>query len=180
MQAQRRRFRRRPSASMLLTLALIVFVVLRLWRAFSLPLPRTEPLLEEQPYQVQRIVDGDTIIVHSLDGSTEHRIRLLGMDTPETVRPGHAIEAWGPEATLFTQDFCKAGVVHFRLGRRRIDRYKRYLAWIYVDDQLLNAELVRAGLAKTTHYPGESSSLTRILKQAEEEARAAKRGIWSP
>ncbi len=163
---------------MLVSLVLAVFVVARMWNTFSQPTPRTPPLTEAE-YRVKRVVDGDTLIVHSLTGSDTHRIRLLGMDTPETVRPDHPVEPWGPEATTFTKDFCKQGVVRLRLGRRQIDKYGRYLAWIYVDENLLNAELVRAGLATTTNYPGESSSLTRELKQAEGEARRANRGIWS-
>jgi micrococcal nuclease len=134
-----------------------------------------------------RVVDGDTIIVTPLDQrressspSPQARVRLLGVDTPETVQPGHPVEPWGPEASAFTQQFlASSDQLELRLDRRRKDRYGRFLAYVYVEGRMLNEELVRAGLAKVVDYPGDSPQIKRLLRDAEEEARHNQRGIWS-
>jgi micrococcal nuclease len=65
-----------------------------------------------------------------------------------------------------------------RLDRRRKDRYDRFLAYVYVEDQMLNEELVRAGLARVSVYPGDSPQIAKRLREAEQEAQKANRGIW--
>ena len=82
-------------------------------------------------------------------------------------------------ATQFTQRFVSEGQVRLRFDRRRKDRFGRWLAYVYVGNQMLNEELVRAGLAKVKVYPGDSTILGRRLELAEELARDARRGIWS-
>jgi micrococcal nuclease len=109
----------------------------------------------------------------------EARVRLLGIDTPETVKPNAPVEPWGPEATEFTKRLTAEGNVRLELDKRRIDRYGRSLAYVYVGDRLLNEELVRAGLARVSVYPGDSATIERRLRAAEAEARKAERGIWS-
>jgi micrococcal nuclease len=135
---------------------------------------------------VVRIVDGDTIIVRRSgrgpkfsDESPQARVRLLGIDAPETVQPNHPIEPWGPEASEFAREFLSAGEVELRLDRRRKDRYNRFLAYVYVKGRVLNEELVQAGLARAVHYPGDSPTMARRLRSAEAAAQNEKRGIWS-
>ena len=99
--------------------------------------------LPEGVYQVRRVVDGDTLLLR--DGN---RVRLMGVDTPETVKPDHPVEPWGAEATAFTRNFVAAGPVRLAFDRVRLDRFNRYLAYVWVDDKLLNEELLRAGLAR--------------------------------
>jgi micrococcal nuclease len=60
-----------------------------------------------------------------------------------------------------------------------LDSYNRFLAYLYVGDKMLNVELVRAGLARVSHYPGDSATRHRLLIKAQDEARDARRGIWS-
>ena len=145
--------------------------------------------LAEGIYAVVRAVDGDTIIVTSdrpklVEGqppgkSKRARVRLISIDTPESVKPDHPTEPWGIEAAEFTKRFVSEGHVRLRFDRRRQDRFGRWLAYVYVGDQMLNEELVRAGLAKVKVYRGDSTVLGRRLELAEEVARKAKRGIWS-
>jgi micrococcal nuclease len=150
------------------------------------PSPATDMALREGGFEVVRVVDGDTLIVRPLDPEQRRRVdrrgvrlRLLGIDCPESVKPDHPVEPWGPESAAFTRDFVAGDRVQLRFDRRRIDRYQRYLAYAYVGDRMLNEALVRAGLARVSVFPGDSASMTRRLRKAEEEAREAKRGIWS-
>ena len=138
------------------------------------PGPEPPAALAEGVYEVDRVVDGDTLVL------TNHaRIRLIGADTPETKKPNHPVEPWGPEATEFTKRFVSGGRVRLQLDREQQDRYGRFLAYVFVDDQMLNEELIRKGLAKAkTGFPYSQSKKTRFLR-AQDEARAAGRAIWS-
>ncbi len=177
------RMRRRRTRLVLLVAALVVVVAARvgydwLFREDSAP-------LTAGPCEVVRVVDGDTVIVRQQtkppDPPSVHeaRVRLLGIDTPETVKPNSPVEPWGPEATEFTKRLTAEGNLRLELDKRRIDRYGRSLAYVFVGDKLLNEELVRAGLARVSVYPGDSATMERRLRAAEEEARKAERGIWS-
>ena len=153
---------------------LVAFVLLR---AAGVLLPPAPPdRLEPGPYHVERVVDGDTLLL-----SNGARVRLLGVDTPETVKPDHPVEPWGPEATRFTKDFVRGGRVRLQFDRTRKDRYGRFLAYVWVDRRLLNEELLRAGLARLSLYLDRyhEPDIERRLRQAAKEAEAAGRGIHS-
>lgn len=141
--------------------------------------------LVEGDYEVVRVVDGDTLVVRDSDASDPAvrsqrgvKLRLLGIDCPESVKPNHPVERFGPEATEFTKQFVAGGSVRLQFDRRRIDTYDRYLAYVFVDEQMLNEELVREGLARVSTYPGDSQSMARRFRAAEEEAKLQSRGIW--
>ena len=167
--ARPRRFRRRPRRTWLV-FVLFAGLALSRWghdRWRDLPRPLDEPPLAEGDYRVLRVVDGDTLIVappreHARPGRREIRLRLLGIDCPETVKPNHPVEPWGPEAAEFTRQFVAGGSIQLRFDKRRLDRYDRYLAYVSVDQQMLNEQLVRAGLASVTVYPGDSESMAQI------------------
>jgi micrococcal nuclease len=183
----RRRYRRRWSGGAILLIAL---VILAAWlgarhgvfpdRAASSP-----ETLQEGMYELVRVVDGDTIIVRpragmvgsSIDGHA--RVRLIGINAPESAKPNHPIQAWSAEAAQFARDFLKDGPIALRFDRRRKDRFDRFLAYAYVEDRMLNEALVREGLARAVHYSGDSPQIARLLREAEAEARHERRGIWS-
>lgn len=132
------------------------------------------------------MVDGDTLVVRdpnaadpAVRGQRGVKLRLLGIDCPESVKPNHPVEPWGLEATEFTEQFLAGGTVRLQFDRRRIDQYDRYLAYVFVGEQMLNEELVRAGLASVSVYSGDSQSMERRFRAAEEEAKMRSRGIWS-
>ena len=135
--------------------------------------PHEEPLREGN-YTVQRVVDGDTLLM-----TNAWRVRLLGVDTPETVKPNHPVEPWGPEASQFTREFVKDGLVRLRFDREREDKYGRRLAYVFVGDRMLNEELILAGLSPAKTYFNYSPDFKRRFVAAEKEAQAARRGIWS-
>ena len=156
--------------SLVLLVALVVAA--RLWYAHRQPaVPRS---LAAGIYPLQRAVDGDTLLL-----ANDARVRLLGIDTPETVRPGHPVEPWGPEASAFTKAFVSGGHVRLELDRERIDRYGRFLAYVWVDEKLLNEELLRAGLARVEPRAQITSPMRRRLEQAQTEAQLARNGLWS-
>ncbi|MFH1266468.1 MAG: thermonuclease family protein, partial [Planctomycetota bacterium] len=109
------------------------------------------------------------------------RIRLQGIDTPESVKPNHPVEPFGPEASEFTRRFVAegGGRVRLQFDRERVDKYGRFLAYVWVDDRMLNEELLRAGLATAETGFRYSKAMKDRFRRAEDEAKAAGRGIWS-
>ncbi|MGI6401163.1 MAG: thermonuclease family protein [Thermoguttaceae bacterium] len=128
---------------------------------------------------VERCVDGDTIIVHSSVG--RERVRFIGCDTPETVKPNHPVEPFGPEASAYTKERIAAAgnVVHLVSDGDKQDRYGRRLAIVYLgnDEISLNEDLVRRGLARATLQYNFSRAFKDRLYVAEETAKSERLGI---
>jgi micrococcal nuclease len=125
--------------------------------------------------QVTRVVDGDT--VEARIGGEVEDVRLIGVDTPETVKPDSPVECFGPQASSFTHRLLEGQSVRLVFGVERRDVYDRLLAYAYIGHRLFNAELVRRGLARTLEISPNTlhSALFRRL-----ELRAARdgRGLW--
>ncbi|MGQ0634683.1 MAG: thermonuclease family protein [Planctomycetaceae bacterium] len=154
---------------------LLLLAALAVWRLAQLDPDRAPPPpRQESVVFVRRAVDGDTLLL-----SDGQRVRLLGVDTPETKREETPIEPWGPEAHEFTRRHVEGRSVLLRYDRERRDKYNRLLAYVYVGDFFLNEELIRAGFGRAiTNHPYQES-MKRRFRQAEREAREAQRGIWS-
>lgn len=121
---------------------------------------------------VERVVDGDTLL---LDGN--ERVRLIGVNTPESVDPRRPVEAFGKEAAAFTRRLAEGRRVRLELGDESRDRYGRTLAFVYLEDgTFLNAEIIRQGYGHAfTRYPFRYADQFRNL---EREARENRRGLW--
>lgn len=183
-----RRFRRRTWRRWLVPLSLVAFLLVRVgldrW-----PGEADRPVdvdLPEGLYQVVRVVDGDTLLLQPPRGAVGAdsapgvlRVRLLGIDCPESVKPGNPVEPWALEASHFTREFVSGNLVRLRFDKRRMDKYHRRLAYVFVGEKMLNEELLRAGLARVMVFPGDSESIARGLRAAQAEARRSARGIWS-
>lgn len=155
---------------------LLLLVLLALAARLSFPPTKGPPALPEAErlHRVARVVDGDTLLLDS-----GQRVRLIGVDTPETVHPQRPPEPLGPEASEFTRRLVEGRQVRLEFDRERWDAYQRVLAYVYVDALLLNEELIRAGLSRAhTAFPFRSD-MQRRFRAAEAEARAARRGLWS-
>lgn len=130
---------------------------------------------------VDRVVDGDTIDV-IIDG-TEERVRLTGIDTPETARrdTGAPAECFADEATKFTESLLLVGTP-VRLERDVVGRddYGRILAYVYrADDGIfVNYEIVRQGYAQPLTIPP-NVTFADLMVEAAREAEAADAGLWS-
>lgn len=169
----RRRWPSRPWG-LVFALAVAALVGVRWWQTATGPQPPKS--LAEGDHAVRRVVDGDTLLL-----ANRARVRLIGVDTPETVKPDHPVEPFGPEATAFTRRFVDeaGGTVRLQFDRELVDKYGRFLAYVFDGDRMLNEELVRNGLATAETGFRYSESKKRLFRRAEEEARTAGRGIWS-
>lgn len=128
--------------------------------------------------KVIRVVDGDTIKVE-IDGATE-TIRLVGVDTPETVHPKKSVEFYGPEASTFTKNLLTGEMVWIvfdPIGNTK-DRYGRSIAHIYryPDGLWVNLELVRQGYARG--YYKFKFSYADTFRKYEEKAQKSLKGLW--
>jgi len=133
--------------------------------------------------RVVRVVDGDTLSV-LVDGTDkEVKVRLLGVNTPETVDPRRPVECFGKEASAYV----KARLTHARVRLEadpeadEVDKYGRLLRYIYTEDgHNVDADLIRDGYGFAyTSFPMTDTVKAEFLA-LEREARDAERGLWSP
>lgn len=131
----------------------------------------------EGPYQVIRVVDGDTIIV-DIDG-VEERIRLIGIDTPESVHPDadRNVE-YGKIASDFTKELLLNQEVFLEYDVQARDRYDRILAYVYINNVMFNMTLLKEGHAKVATYPPNVKFVDEFTA-LQEQARDAQKGVWS-
>jgi micrococcal nuclease len=125
---------------------------------------------------VTRVTDGDTIHV-TLHGRDE-RVRLIGVDTPEVPWYGGRGECFGIEAGLFARTRLSGRSIRLAFDVDRRDRYRRLLAYVYVDAELFNLTLVQHGYARAAPHPP-NARLAKAFALAEARARTAGRGLWS-
>ncbi|MDR1958248.1 MAG: thermonuclease family protein [Planctomycetaceae bacterium] len=132
--------------------------------------------IPEGVYEVERCVDGDTLLL-----TNKVRIRLIGANTPETVKQRTPVEPFGPEASAYTKrQIARAGNrVRLTFDGTPVDKYERVLAMVWLGNSLLNEDLIRQGLAKAELQYNYSRSMKNRFQKAEKEAKSAKRGIWS-
>lgn len=140
--------------------------------------PASDPTMLEANALVERVVDGDTVVV-SIDGTSEH-MRLIGIDTPETVKPNSPVECFGPEASAFTKSLLPEGTA-VRVVRdvEARDDYDRLLGYLYrADDGLfVNLEIIRSGYASLLTFPPNIAHVDEF-RAAAEAARRADLGLW--
>ena len=154
-------------------LVLSALVLLRPWETWD-ELWRDQPAASATVY-VTRVVDGDTVEVR-LDGREED-VRYIGVDTPETVKPDTPVQCFGPQASAFNHRLVEGRRVRLVFGEERRDVYGRLLAYVYLGDRFVNAELVRRGLARTLTIPPNDRYADRF-KRLEIAAARAGRGLW--
>ena len=135
--------------------------------------------VQQGPYPVTRAVDGDTIRV--MREGQEVVIRLIGINTPETVAPDRPVECYGPEASERTKELVSGQQVWLEYDEvtGEKDKYDRTLAYVWLSpDQMLNETLVREGYAEERTYQDGYRYQDR-LRQAEDAAQAAGAGLWT-
>src|SRR5438309_11531062 len=113
---------------------------------------------------VQRVVDGDTFI--ALEGTRRFRVRLIGVDTPETVKPGAPIGCFGPEASSYAHKTLTGRQVRLVYDVDRYDRYRRVLAYVYLGNTFFNLELVLRGYAVVDTVPPNVANVDESVKAA--------------
>lgn len=133
---------------------------------------------------VRRVVDGDTLEL--ADG---RRVRLLGVDTPETKHPDRPVERGGPQASDWMRSRIEGCPIRLEFDRERRDRHGRWLAYVFdagasissaeASSGFVNEELVRAGWSRADQRFPLRADYARRLRAAEQEARSARRGLWN-
>ncbi len=134
-----------------------------------------ESVSPREPARVTRVVDGDTIDVNL--GGEIVRVRLIGIDTPETVDPSEPVGCYGPAASHFTTTMLEGQEVGLEFDVEHLDRYGRTLAYVWLGDQLFNEVLVAQGFAQVSTYPPNVKYVDVFVK-AQREARSLGRGLW--
>src|SRR5262245_13534881 len=132
----------------------------------------------DQAATVLRVVDGDTLQVR-IDGRSE-KVRLIGVDTPESVDPRRPVQFFGKEAAAFTRGLASGKRVTLRAedGTPGRDKYNRLLRYVFLPDgRLLNAEIIRLGYGHAyLRYP---FSRMEEFRSHERSARAGHLGLWA-
>lgn len=154
------------------------FFILDTGRNFS-DVPESYPREDfsgDKAYRVEKVIDGDTITI-DYNGQSE-RVRLIGVDTPETDDPDKKLRASAKRATKFTQRLLGKRSVYLRFDQDKRDRYNRLLAYVYraPDGLFVNIELIQQGYGYAlVKYPFRHKDL---FQHYEAQARKARMGIW--
>jgi len=130
---------------------------------------QTNPSISEKEYFVERVVDGDTIIL-----SSGERIRYIGVDSPEIDDNA----CYSQESKLKNQELVEGKQVKLEKDVSDKDRYGRLLRYVYIDDQMVNELLVKEGVAIAKEYPPDVKYQNRFL-ELESEAQKNQFGMWS-
>lgn len=128
---------------------------------------------------VVRVIDGDTVDLRF--GERTERVRLIGIDTPETKKPNTPIQCFGPEASDYTKHLLPAGTaVSVRRDVQARDDYGRLLGYVYrsSDGLFVNLELARLGYARPLTIAPNNSQASKFVRAAQ-DAEAANRGLWA-
>lgn len=124
-----------------------------------------------------KCVDGDTIDL--IINNEEHRVRLLAIDTPESVKPNTEVQEFGKEASEYTCNLVQNAnkiMVEYDIGSKQ-DKYGRDVAWVWVDDNLLQLALINEGYAEVA-YVYENYKYVKELCMVQAIAQANEIGIW--
>ena len=138
---------------------------------------------------VTRVIDGDTVeveVTERIEGpgvglaavGRSYDVRLIGIDTPESVKPGSPVECFGKEASAATTALLQGQAVRLVKDVEDTDRYDRLLRYIYIGDEMANARLVTNGYATAYTYPPNIRH-SSLFAQLQRDAREAGRGLWS-
>lgn len=143
---------------------------------------RRTPRRAEALARVISLVDGDTMRVRAYRPARRtYTVRLIGVDTPETRKPGVAVECGGREARPSLKALAPRGAtVKLRTDptQARTDRYRRLLAYVYRGKRQLNVTQIARGWSRTYVYGGKRFQQYGRFRAAERKARRAKRGVW--
>jgi len=124
---------------------------------------------------VVRVVDGDTI--HVRIGARVEKVRYIGVNTPEVHHPTKGEEPGGREAAEVNRRLVEGQAVRLELDVQERDRYGRLLAYVWIGDLMINAELVRLGYAQVMTIPP-NVRYQEVFLKLQREAREAGRGLW--
>lgn len=128
-------------------------------------------------YTVTRVVDGDTIKINY--NSKEESVRLIGIDTPESVHPDASRNVFNGEiASNYTKTLLEGKDIELEFDTQKRDRYGRLLAYVYIDGTMVNRLLLKEGYAQVSTYPPNVKYVDEFIK-IQKSARENSKGLWS-
>lgn len=163
----------------LITIVVGIFSLLVAYNQQNTLKPVVKVAEQNQPglYTVVEFVDGDTLAV-DMNGKKE-KVRLIGVDTPETHDPRKSVQCFGQAASNFTKQFIGSNKVRLESDPQNTnrDRYNRLLRYVYLPDgRMVNAELLKQGYAFAyTFFP---FSKMDEFRDYEQSARTNNLGLW--
>ena len=165
---------RRGLVVVIVTVALVALAVASGWAPWkkSAPPPPGQAV-------VVRVVDGDTVVLRMQGG--EESVRLIGVDTPETIKPDTPVQCYGPEASAHLHDVLPHGsrvrVARDAEARDHFGRLLLYL-WLTEDDRFVNLDIVSGGFGRPLSIAPNTAHAAELAAAAD-DARRAGRGLWS-
>ncbi|MRX72270.1 nuclease [Bacillus lacus] len=129
------------------------------------------------PAEVVRVVDGDTVQV-SINGRKE-TVRLLLIDTPETVHPSKPVEPFGPEASSFAKKHLEGKSIGLELDASERDKYGRLLAYVHVEGKMFNEMILEEGLARVAYVFAPNTRHVDRFYEIQKAAQKREAGLWS-
>jgi micrococcal nuclease len=145
----------------------------------SFGLPDKTPNTVGIYYKVTKVTDGDTL--HVMIEGRDEIVRLIGINTPETVHPEKPVECFGKEASQRLKELAKGGVVRLEYDDSQSlrDTYDRLLAYVYLEDgQMLNRKMIAEGYAYEYTYMT-PYKYQKEFRELQYVAQSAKRGLWA-
>lgn len=134
---------------------------------------------EKEDVTVNRVIDGDTIEVEMPNGANES-VRLLLIDTPESVHPDKPDQPYGEEASEYVKEKLSEGTeIKLEYDGTKRGQYDRLLAYIWVDGDNLNQELIEKGFARYAYEYDPPYKYQDEFKESEKEAEKEEKNIWS-
>ncbi|MBU7591866.1 thermonuclease family protein [Metabacillus halosaccharovorans] len=127
--------------------------------------------------EVTKVVDGDTL--HVIISGKKETIRLLLVDTPETVHPTKQVQPFGPEASNYMKEKLNGEEIQVELGIGERDKYGRLLAYVYHDNQMINKLLLERGLARVAYVFEPNTKYIDEFNEIQKQAQNEQVGIWS-
>lgn len=161
---------------------LIIALLIAAWYAYSPGLSQTalDQASKTQPglYSIDHFVDGDTLAV-SMNGTVE-KVRMIGVDTPETHKPNSPVQCYGPAAAAYTKQTLDGKQIRLEADPENTnrDRYGRLLRYVYLPDgSLLQYKLLQEGYAFA--YVQFPFSKKADFVAAQQQAQDQKKGLWA-
>lgn len=159
---------------------LIVVGILMIWRGWQQSQPQSS-VVAGGDLRLVRAVDGDTIDVQ--EHGVSKTIRLIGINTPETVDPRKPVQCYGHEASDHTKQLTAQGIARLEIDPLvgDTDKYGRELRYVWLaDGKMLNRELVADGYAYEYTYQSQPYSYQAEFKSLAKQAQTRELGLWSP
>ena len=160
------------------TLIIIFAIAIFAFETVNLKISLPAEIIQPGYYRVLEVYDGDTIAV-DMNGTTE-KVRMIGVDTPETHKPNTPVQCYGPEASTFTKNLLNDKTVRLEADptNNNRDRYNRLLRYVYTEQNVLVEQLlIEQGLGFAyLSFPFEKSDQFAALQQ---QTQKNKLGLWA-